>query len=168
VVDVREHLVADHAVDGFEGEIRGWSRGARVDMGSRSEVLLELVPGNYQVDMYGPDVLSLQSKVEVRAGEVSELRLVPRAAALVRFVIRYPEDLVAAKASFRITDPLGKVLPGFESGDWDLREPQEARAKVPRGVWIVTVTTGSGLSGRTEFRVDSLAGDPPVVQVFLR
>ena len=144
----------------------GWSRGSRIEMGRLSEARLDnLTAGSYEVSGYAVGMAGLEGEVEVRVGEESELRLMVVPAVLVRFEVWYPRDWAGGKATMSIVGEDGTVLWESQRTHSVPPRPFEHGAYVPRGLWTVQVNAENGLSGTSQFSVDSLDREYPVVRV---
>ncbi len=162
----------DRGPDALEVEPRvfltrkGWTRGAQVEMGRLSEARLDnLTAGNYEVSASGTGMKWIRDEVEVRAGELNELRLTIVPAALIRFEIWYPRDWSGGKATFKVIGSDGEILTDVERTHTVPQRPYERGVSVPRGEWTVEVDTESGWSASTRFTIDSLDREYSAVRV---
>ena len=145
----------------------GWIRGSEIAMGRRSEVRLDnLTAGTYRVTGFASGMVGLEGEVEVRIGEESELVLTVSPAAFINFEVWFPEDRATGTATVRIVGTDGTVLREYESTPGRvLARPFDYRLYVPRGEWTIEVTTDTGWSGTSQFKVDDLTREYPVVRV---
>ena len=135
--------------------------------GRRSEARLNnLTAGTYKVTGRASGMASLKGEVEVRVGEESELRLTVVPAVLLGFEVWFPEGRATGEATTRIVSADGAVLWKYTVTYGEVPpRPFEVGVHVPRGQWTILVTTDTGLSGASQFNVDSLDRVYPVVRV---
>jgi hypothetical protein len=127
-----------------------------------------LTPGVHRVHLHGQGLAGEVSSVEVRADSVAELEVRLRAGVLREFEIDLPSDALHGLVHVRAVDAQGKVLADFEENPARIGRPYRRKLSLPLGPVTLTAETNSGLAGRVDFEMTSLAEDQPPVRLELR
>jgi RNA polymerase sigma-70 factor (ECF subfamily) len=127
-----------------------------------------LTPGVHRVRLYGKGLAGEESSVEVREDSVAELEVRLRAGVLREFEIDLPSDALHGLVHVRAVDAHGNVLADFEENPARIGRPYRRKLSLPMGPVTLTAETNTGLAGRLDFEMTSLAEDQPPVRLELR
>jgi len=127
-----------------------------------------LTPGVHRVSLYGQGLAGEVSSVEVRADSVAELEVRLRAGVLREFEIDFPSHALHGLVHVRAVDAHGNVLADFEENPARIGRPYRRKLSLPLGPVTLTAETNSGLAGRLDFEMTSLAEDQRPVRLELR